>query len=413
MRKLLLPLSLISCLLFADAMAQITTTAVPFLRIAPSTVINSMGRSGVALDYNDPFLALDNPAYMPTFSTTSFSAFSMTHSDWLPNLTGDLKIQNYAVSSALNLESLTGFPLKAQLTYVHRNLDMGESISTDQFGNELARFTSNERTNGIFASVSYKYWAEWSIGAGYDKIYSSLSPIKDPETQLDGISEGHAWSFGFLSRLPLHEWFTPIDPASDFNQEYYLNLGASVVNSGDKLIYSDPLVADPLPKTGKIGYSTVYKLNYRNNYQPINLFLAQWSVDVSDLLITNNKDFTQDYDNFPGDISILNHVIGLKAEDKIQLHKGYMLSFFESFTFMQGWDDQVGFSSTVATTGLELSSGGLFKYLAGEIEMPLVKTILAGSAIKFSISEIDMKEKGHPLDNTKYSGFSANFGFTF
>lgn len=400
---------LISLFFSSTLQAQITTTAVPFLQIASSPVINSMGRSGVALQFNDPFLALNNPAYMADFSTTSYSAFCMTHSDWLPNLTGDLKIQNYAVSTALNLESLTGLPLKAQLTYVHRYFDMGENISTDQFGNELARFHSYERANGIFASVSYKYGAEWSIGTGYDKIYSKLSPVNDPETQLARIAEGHAWSFGFLSRLPLHEWFTPIDPASTYYPEYYFNLGASVVNNGDKLIYKDPAESDPLPKTAKIGYSTVFKFNFNNNDQSINLFLAQWSVDVSDLLITKSRD----YDNFPRDISIYDHVVRLQADNKIQLHRGYMVSVFETITVMRGWEDREGFSSTIPTSGIEFSSGGLFKYLAGEIEMPVVKTILSGSAIKFSNSEIHMKEKGHPLDKTKYSGFSATLGFNF
>lgn len=404
-------ITLISIFSGISLQAQITTTAFPFLQTAPSSVINSMGRSGVALDWNDSFISINNPAYMTSFSNQFSLDYSSQYTNWLPQLVGGegMSYSNKAVGIATDLESTADLPIKLQLTYTRRYFDLGENVITDEVGKELDRFHSYETADGIAGSIGFKYGAEWFFGVGYTRINSRINP---PYANKSYNSSGNAFSFGLLTRLPLHDWLAPKQSSETYSSQLFLNIGVSMVNIGDKILYLDQMQADPLPREGKIGYSTVYKLNGKMNDQMYNLASIQWSVDVSDLLVKNQIEGSK-YLDFPGDINIFNHVIGLQADDKIRLHRGFMVSFLETFTVMQGWDDAEGYSSTIATHGIEFSSGGIFKYLAAKIDMPLTTTILSNSAIKFSNSEIHMKEKGHPLDKTKYSGFSANFGFTF
>ncbi|MBN8706673.1 MAG: hypothetical protein J0L62_12425 [Bacteroidetes bacterium] len=407
MRKLLLPLSLISCLLFTDGRAQIVTTAAYFLRIPTSATINSMGRSGVALQFNDPFLALDNPAFMASFSSQTNLVYGSQYSTLFPELRGNLSLNNQAVAAGINLESLTNLPMKVQFTYTRRFFNLGENVRTTETGEELGRYFSYETANSITASVSYKYGAEWFLGAGYTRIYSRLNPFPADEDK-DGISSGNAFSFGLLSRLPFHEWYTWADTEDQFYPEYFLNLGMSVLNKGDKLIYIDPVQADPLPKMAKIGYSVVfnYNLKYENTF--LNLASFQWSADVNDLLVKRSSEFTMDYIDFPGDINVFKHVIGLKKDDAIELHRGYSINLLETVTIMQGWDDQIGFGET-KTYGQVYSTSGLFKYLTGFTDNVILKNVLAESAITYSVSGV----KSRLTTGTVYKGFSANFGFTF
>jgi len=387
--------------------AQITTTAVPFLKIAPSATINSMGRSGVALMMNDPFLSVDNPAWMPSgTSEINFSAGSQ-HSDWLPKLVG-LDLSTDFVSAGYNFESQTGLPFNAQFTWVKKYIDLGENVQTDLTGNELYRFSSWEEANTFSLSVGYTWFAEFSAGASFTRINSTLNPNKNADYSR-GIAEGNAYSFGVLARAPLQDLLPEKGNWGWVKLNWFGAIGASLVNSGEKLVYIDPIQKDPLPKMFNIGYSSLAEVLFDFEEKTYTLIGLNGSVNIGELMVDGKGNYT----SYPSHISLTKHLIGLQRDPDVIVQRGWAVSLLNTFTAMNGYENQEGFYTQIRTTGYEVTTQGMFRFLSGQVENQLAEQILSSIELVYSESEISMPDSSHPLDETKYSGFQVKLAYSF
>ncbi|MCK6600394.1 MAG: hypothetical protein L6Q77_01085 [Bacteroidetes bacterium] len=406
MKKLSVAL-MTSVLIPVTLSAQLKTTAVPFLRIAPSATINSMGRSGVALIMNDPFLSVDNPAWIPTeTSDINFSA-GWQHTVWMPNLDRNDLSTNF-VSAGYNFESQTGLPFKTQFTWVKKYFDLGENVQTDQTGNELYRFNSWEEANTFSLSVGYTWFAEFSAGASFTRINSHLNPHKNADGRR-GISDGNAYSFGLLARAPLHNLLPGQGNWGWGKLNWFGSIGASLINTGERLVYVDPIQKDPLPKTFNIGYGSLAEVLFDFDGKTYTLIGLNGSVNIGELMV----DRWGNYTSSPSHISLTKHLIGLQRDPDVIVQRGWAVSLLNTFTAMNGYENQEGYYRQIRTAGYEVTTQGVFRFISGLVENQLAEQILSSAELLYSESEINMPDSGHPLDGTKYSGFRLRLACSF
>lgn len=274
-RKLILSILSIGlcCAKFAFAGEEIktTTSAVPFLLIAPDSRASGMGENGVAIADN-VWAVYWNPAGL-AFQTGS--ELGLTHANWLPGLgLADLWIAHLAYKQAV--EELDG-TVAGQITY----LSYGEIIRTGDTGPEqLGVFTSYEFA--IAAGYSTKISENTGIGINARLIHSHLSPFGTGKEGGEGIATGFCFDLGLLykpKRLVI--------PFTNYDMGNKINFGLSLSNIGPKLAYIDRAQADPLPMYLRMGIA--YKI-LESEYNNIN-----FTTEFSRLLVARWGDKTDEF----------------------------------------------------------------------------------------------------------------------
>lgn len=279
-RKLLILLALIWS---STGFSQVTTTAVPFLQIAPDSRSSGFGEGGVAMAGKDPNTIFWNPAALYRIQEMKLG---ITHSNWLPQLTGDLFYDYLAFVYPLDKELGS---LGAHITF----LNLGENVRTDQTSKELGRFLSWEMAVGV--SYGVPLTEDWSIGTGGRFIYSRLSPFGTAQEGGRGIASGfgvdlafeyHPTNFSFGIPVPaifvsdeesIFSWYEFADLSNRFRW------GTTISNIGPSMAYVDESQADPLPTKFRTGIA--YRL-INDEYYYLDTY-----VEMAKLLVSNrNKD---------------------------------------------------------------------------------------------------------------------------
>ncbi|MBN8704678.1 MAG: PorV/PorQ family protein [Bacteroidetes bacterium] len=265
--------------------AQVTTTAVPFLQIAPDSRSSGFGEGGVAMAGKDPNTIFWNPAAL--YRIQEIKA-SITHSNWLPQLTGDLFYDYLALVYPLgpDLGSLGG-----HITF----LNLGENVQTSASGKELGRFVSWEMAVGVSYGVPLD--EDWSIGTGGRFIYSRLSPVAVENEKGRGVASGFGVDLAFeyhpskfILGLPYpsifegstDSWFSFYELADLSNR---FRWGTNISNIGPKMTYIDDAQADPLPTKFRTGIA--YRLIDDEYY-----YLDSY-VEMAKLLVSNQDSLTK------------------------------------------------------------------------------------------------------------------------
>lgn len=217
--------------------AQVSTSAVPFLLIAPNSRASGMGEAGVALA-DDGWAIFWNPAGL---GFQKESEVSLSHANWLPKFNlPDLWIAHMVYKQ--QVDELDG-TLAAGITY----LNLGEIQQTTSQGPDVV---------GIFKSYEFAVTAGYGtqlsqdlgIGVNARFIRSYLSPVPTEQEKGQGIANGFSFDVSMLYK-PLS---VPI-PFTDENIGGRLNLGFNLSNVGPSLTYIDKAQADPLPMNLKLG----------------------------------------------------------------------------------------------------------------------------------------------------------------
>jgi len=259
--------------------SQVTTTAVPFLQIAPDSRSSGFGEGGVAMAGKDPNTIFWNPAALYRIQEMKVS---ITHSNWLPQLTGDLFYDYLAFVYPLDEELGS---LGAHITF----LNLGENVRTDQTGQELGRFLSWEMAVGVSYGVPVS--DSWSIGTGGRFIYSRLSPFGTAQEEGRGIASGFGIDLAFEYHptafslgIPVPSLFTSEDSSvfswyevADLSDRF--RWGTSITNIGPSMTYIDEAQADPLPTKFRTGFA--YRL-IDDEYYYLDTY-----VEMAKLLVSN------------------------------------------------------------------------------------------------------------------------------
>jgi hypothetical protein len=219
--------------------AQITTSAVPFLLIAPDSRASGMGETGVAIADN-VWAVYWNPAGL---AFQKGSELGLTHTNWLPGLgLSDLWIAHIAYKQPV--EELDGV-VSAQLTY----LNEGEFVHTGENSSDpLGTFNAYE----LALAVGYSTKLSNTLGMGINAriIHSYLAPFGTAKEQGRGVATGFSFDLGLLYRPEV--FFIPFTNVDLGNR---LSLGTSITNIGPKLTYIDKAQADPLPMYLRLGFA--------------------------------------------------------------------------------------------------------------------------------------------------------------
>lgn len=234
----------------AQTGANVVTTAVPVLTIAPDARSAAMGDAGVAIS-PDVNAAFWNPAKLG-FITTDFSA-SASYSPWLHNIINDMSISY--LSGVKKVSERSAF--SASLMY----FDLGDIQFTDEQGNPVQQFNPKE----YFVSFGYgqQLSENLSLGIGARFIHSNLSAgINDSKP---GNSVAADIGIYYTKDLTLGA------------RNYNLALGGNISNIGAKIAYVNADRKDFLPTNLKLGTAFTMELDPYNT-----LTLA---VDANKLLV--------------------------------------------------------------------------------------------------------------------------------
>lgn len=250
--------------------AQVTTSAVPFLLIAPNSRASAMGEAGVALA-DDAWAIYWNPAGF-AFQNTSEAA--LTRADWLPAFgLSDLWIAHGVYKQPLEeVDGVVGIGV----TY----LSLGSFVKTLNDPTPLAEFKGYEFA--VTAGYGTKVGSDLGLGVNARLIHSSLAPFGTANEQGEGVATGFSFDLGLLYRpSSLFIPFTDIDMSNAWS------FGLALSNIGPKLTYIDQAQADPLPMNLRLGFAF---RALESEYNSITLI-----GDVSRLLITRRGTETDEF----------------------------------------------------------------------------------------------------------------------
>ncbi len=205
--------------------------AVPFLLITPDSRASGMGDVGTAVtdDINGVFW---NPGGLAFLSNSHQVALS--YSKWLPQFNADLF---YSYGTYGQYVDAIGGTIAG--TFIFMNL--GEFTKTNESGQALGKFRSNEFSLGI----SYGTEISPDLGAGVQIKYiqSNLAPASVGGSGA-GTGISAAFDIGFL-------WKPSQLSIFGANLDNTLRLGVNLQNVGPKMTYDKE--SDPLPTNLRLG----------------------------------------------------------------------------------------------------------------------------------------------------------------
>jgi hypothetical protein len=250
--------------------AQVSTSAVPFLLIAPNSRASGMGEAGVALA-DDGWAIFWNPAGL---GFQQGSEISLSHANWLPKF----NLPDLWIAHLVYKQRVEEFDGTAALGVTFLNL--GEIQQTGSGGPEvIGTFKSYEFA--VTAGYGTQLSQDLGIGLNARLIHSRLSPVGTEAEQGQGIATGFSFDVGMLYKPRS----VPI-PFTDIDIGGRLNLGFNLSNVGPSLTYIDKAQADPLPMNLRFGLSAKIIEDEFNNLAYI--------LDFSKLLIKRNSDGSAD-----------------------------------------------------------------------------------------------------------------------
>lgn len=245
------------------AQAQTTTsTAVPFLLIAPDARASGMGDVGTGIADNVEAMYW-NPSGL-AFQTGK--QVSLTHSYWLPQFNSDLFYDYLAFK--WGDEEKFGGTIGASITF----LNLGEFLYTLENSPEpVGRFTSFEYA--VALAYATKLSPDWGFGGVLRYIQSSLSSgIKVGQEQQSGVARSVSFDLSALWKPDS----TYIEGLADA-----LQIGFNLANIGPRVKYVDVTQADPLPTLLRVG--AAYKV-YKDEFNEMTV-----AVDVAKLLVKRDS----------------------------------------------------------------------------------------------------------------------------
>ncbi len=344
-------------------------SALPFLLQNPSPTAADMGDVGVAYNSDDAFNIALNPAHL--------GGLSRQHNVLLStNLTNAYIFDNsnIGLQFGMNMKDIIGIPLYAGIGYLRQAIDLGEFNRYDNNGHVLGIFESHESSNSIALGASIDYGVEISFGLTYKFLSSTLIPAN---SAFDGTSTSGAIDAGILFSIPILKKFAII---GDLNTDLKANIGYSIHNMGDEIEYESQ--SDPLPFHDKMGYSISANFNLPINNIEYSMLKIDWSAETKEFLV-NRDTLSTKYDSPFSNINIIENLFLLnKSGIRNQVSHGIKLTAFETFAYMIGKyeNDIIDYS----TSGFEVSTKGLVKFLSNNVENNIIKFLYNHFEIVYS-----------------------------
>lgn len=369
-----------------------------FLLISPSPIANGYGGSGASVPTFDIYSSFYNPAHSLIPLGASFQ-FSRMETAWLPNLADDLSLEYEVQSIGYNGFDLgENFRLQLLISELKTNLNLGEQLGTDEMGNELGIFRSYMKANSSTLSVgiqSNRYPVFFSIGRTTKTAKQVLTDAGTgfgsgggSPSSLDSFSD---WGF----RLLIDDFEIPRINSLTAT----CGVGYSKSNIGD-FIYFDGYSSqgDPAPRNARLGLTVGFKINILDNYN-IELKAIR---EVEDLLVTATESERVYQDGLLGDINILKHIIGGKADEEVTIHRGMELTLFDFYSVRTGSLIDIAGKIEATSVGHSINIGNYIGILGKLLFFSDKLNALNYFNIEYSYSR-EFAGLYHARDNISYS----------
>ncbi len=229
-----------------DGEANVITTAVPFLTIAPDSRSGAMGDAGVSTspDINSQH---HNPSKY-AFMQNDFG-ISISYTPWLRQLVNDINLAYLAAYKKIG----GGQVLSGSLRYF--------SLGDITFTNMQGEVTGQHRPN------------EFAIDFGYNrllsKFFSGSVVLRYINSNLTGgySGTGPQTKVGQAFSSDVSAFFTKQLEVNKRNSE--INAGINISNIGSKMSYTDNAVKDFLPAMLRLGSSFKIELDEYNSLMAV------------------------------------------------------------------------------------------------------------------------------------------------
>ncbi|MDP2302006.1 MAG: hypothetical protein Q8N03_06245 [Ignavibacteria bacterium] len=286
-------------------------------------------------------------------------------------------ISNQWVSVGYNFKTEEGgLPLSIGLGYLENKFDYGKFVVTGSDRPEpIGEYNPYEQFKSISIGASYDYYLLFNLGFSIKMYKSKLGKYFVDNRIEESIATGTAFDLGLMVTTPItklvfNDYKINLNTNSSLKPNFDFTLGYSLSNLGKEVIYSDPAQADPLPRMARLGYSFNFSLEFSNTkVEKFSFIDYSFTAESDDFLINRNTTGKYEYQNPFGGIKPVKHLIELKGDDYVIVHKGHILRLFETLTLVSGRFNGRGYDHR-KTSGIGVSSEGLFKLLNSAFDVP-------------------------------------------
>ncbi len=401
---------------FSSAMLPqepVTTSAVPFLLINPSSAANGQGNSGVSRITDDPFAIVLNPAQLGLSESQLAATFTFypKKTPWLPAFQiDDLTYDSKVLSGSMGLEKFTKLPLQIGFAYSRVDLNLGTFNITGPTGPQpIGTFHAEEHADAYSIGLGVDLAVRIAFGTTFRRIVSNLVPFGAGDEARPVSAKAWSHDFGFLVQAPIWKLAKKnADIIPGLLPVFDISLGTALTNVGGKLTYLDAAQADPLPRAISLG--TTLSFGIVSSKIGLKIFTFSWSRQSDNLLISRDS-IRSAYRGGFGDIDFVQNIILGKRTRMIDLSQGWELGVIEIAYVRGGSYDGTG-SRAFSTTGFGLRTTGLFRVLKEKIQKntPLW-FIVSHFDIRYDRSLLETSELDHPLSRTKFSSIAIKVSF--
>ena len=411
--KSILILTIFSSNIFAQGEA-----ALPFLNIPLSPNNIGIGGAGTALFSDNEFGFLMNPAiigYQGKENHIGLNIYpSKTNMGSLPGI----KIFGSAFTIGYNFEEKTGVPIGLGFGFAYGNIDYDIAFNPNPiYLDQPDRDKYSTFSFGAMVDLG----VEISTGFSVKRINSVLS--SSPLSSIAATFEGKitAYDFGLFVNVPISELLdlkSKISKQNGFSVWPISNIsfGYSVLNVGDEIYYVDQAQSDPIPRTERLGYGICLGLGSIIKNREYVLLGIDFTVDAENLLVETinhwydrfNADaifpINANYESLFSEINIFDNLIGIKGNENVVVHSGFMINLIETVSILKGHFSGRNYG-LIKSNGFIIQSNGAFKMLSSLTDNSTLKFILDNFNIKYSAANYLVDQPGE----TKFNSLSFSY----
>ncbi len=391
--------------------------ALPFTTIQQSPLLLGAGQIGVSVPNDEVLGFYFNPAILGYSARNNHASISFMPSKtaWdLPpqfQINSNFTFNNYGMNFGLNLaESKFELPISIGVGYLHNKFDYGKFILTSEYGPaSIGEVENYDAFDSFSLGVGIDYFLKFNLGISLKSFNSKISGRLVRSNAEPYSVNGTIFDYGALIILPISELFmeninfnisklTILKPIANFS------MGYSLANIGDEIYYVDPSQSDPFSRTARLGYTFEVGSDLFLKDVKLNLFKYSFTTEANDILIERISGNSQ-YQSGIGDINFSDHLINLRSDDKVMVHKGHILRLFDTVILTYGSFDGRGYHSPRETNGIGFTTNGLFKLLNNHIQEPSLNYIFEHFVIEYFNSDVEFFE----TFQTNFDGLSISF----
>jgi len=365
-----------------DSTRRVITTAVPFLLIATDARAGAMGDAGVATspDANASHWNIAKLAFIE-----NDMGFSLSYTPWLSKIVDDMSLSYLSGYYKINKEQAVGL----SLSY----FNLGNIQFTNSSGQLLQNFTPKEFS--ISGSYSRLLSENMSVGVTLKYIHSNLTGdfVSSSSVGVDN-HPGHSIAADI-------GWYW----SKDLGQRSNLALGATIIDIGNKITYTDDNQRQFIPTTLRFGGAYKFALDPYNS--------LTFAMDFNKLMVPTPPVYLVDE----------NGRVIYDQNDKPEIARGkdpdraLLSGMFGSFTDApDGASEEL--KEIMLSFGLEYWYKDLFALRGGyfheDYEKGDRKYFTMGLGLKYNVFGIDFaylvpQKREHPLAETLR--FTLHFNF--